>query len=226
MKKKTSTILIGVLIVAGLILALPFSPLRKSFNSSAYSFSDKVLSDITYIDNTKNKKIASSVSNSLRSAELQGLYDNILVQNKNKGRNNGINDELLNGKSSIAGLNNKLNSNSQIENTPSGLSGISGSNLKAVNGSGGDVAILNNSSSNLKNVKSQVNTGTNYIAMSTDLTTPAAATKETVKQLAGGGPPPGEIEPTPPSLPIGDGYYFMLLLSVLFITVKIRKVAL
>jgi hypothetical protein len=221
MKKRTSTILIGVLVVAGLILALPFSPLRNSFSLSVKTFADKALINLANIDNNKNKKIANSVSTSLQSAEFKVFYKNIVARTNTQ--NNNSNVSIVKSVKSIT--TGKSTRNSTI-NTTSNLSLISPTQSKTGNsvGSGTGGGQINNSLSNLKSGNSNISTGTNYIAMSTDLTTPA--TISSAKQLAGGGPPPTSGNPDVPilgSLPIGDGYCFLLLLSSAFIILKTRK---
>lgn len=218
MKKTIRGFIVIFLISLGLILALPFSTLRTSFNTVIAKYSDKTFVDISgRVDKMKNKKIAKTVTTILESntttVDNSTNYAGIKSQIQQKDEKNAVsylpyitvnsdyNALKPNGSDEIVRTGN-LNKDNISSNNPS----INISLIPTKKGSSIDV------------------NGTSVMAMSKDMTTTKAATSST-KQAGPGLPPPGEGG-TPPSLPIGDGSMYLLVLASLFGLLKLRKTVL
>jgi hypothetical protein len=67
------------------------------------------------------------------------------------------------------------------------------------------------------------NKNTRLMAMSGSSNNTAAVAQGSVKQMVGNGAPPPSEDEVIGSLPVGDGFNFMMLLVVLFGTFKVRR---
>jgi len=215
MKKSINIVLIGVLTVASLILALPFTPLRNSFKGVTSNAADKALSSLGVDLNGKIKN-ARQIS-----ADHQYELSNMLIVD-NKGRviksgSNGINSGVM--------LDN-YNLGNFASNGNTGNLSVGGLN----NFSGG-------SSRNSANATNQGIGG--FVAISTKLGTTNQTSNQTgttsTRQSAngdnngtGGGTSPGLDPPSggggAPSLPIGNGTTVLLVFIGLFGIWKAKSV--
>jgi len=212
MKKSINIVLIGVLTVVSILLALPFTPLRNSFKGVTGNVADKALTSLG-VDFKGKLKNARQIS-SAHQYEAANMNLGLTVDSKGRIISYDVNN--VSG-ISLDGYNtNNLSVNEKSGNTAIGLnSTYSGSGRNTANspkGIGGFVAI-------------QTKAG------SVSTTTLAGGVKQSeiagsVRQAGHGGPAPeeqGGTPPPPPSLPIGNGTSFLLMLAVAFATWKVRR---
>jgi hypothetical protein len=220
MKKKTSIFLTSLLILVGLVLALPFSPLRKSLGVTADNLTNKAIAGLGIgLNNLKNSTIAGNVSNSLQSNYT--FEPNATVSN-NK-RDIKVSDIVAStnyNSSTRTNMNGQLQESRNLQYLQRNAETVSQPSISSVQLN----SELASSSYNINRAaRTSEKTKTNrFIAMSSgaNVTEPS----NSVRQLSGGAPPPSEGEVIG-SLPIGDGYCFMLILAAMVAIFKTRKLA-
>ena len=203
MKKSINIVLIGVLTVASIILALPFTPLRNSFKGVTSTAADKALSSLGVDLNGKIKN-----ARQISAAHQYEATNMLIVDNKGRVINSGtygINSGVIYDNYNMGSFSTNRNSgNSSVGGLANFGAGSSRNSANAANqGIGGFVAIT-------------TKLGT------TNQTTNQAGTT-TTKQSAngdnngtGGGTHPG-VDPTPPpSLPLGNETSILLVFLGLF----------
>ena len=211
MKKNINIVLIGVLTVASIILALPFTPLRNSFKGVTSNAADKALSSFGV--DLKGKISNARKISSAQQYEVNNLNLGLIVDNKGKVVKS---DGYVNSGISQDGYNmNYLSTNDKSVSSNGTNSGFSSSTKNTSNSSqkvGGFVSI----STKLDN--------------STNTSNPTGGgTKQSdngQNNGTGGGTHPGVDPPgfgPSPSLPLGNGTAIMLLLAFVFGTWKARK---
>ncbi|MEI6752049.1 MAG: hypothetical protein WCK78_02675 [Paludibacter sp.] len=227
MKKSINIVLIGVLTVASIILALPFTPLRNSFKGVTDNVADKALTTmgVDYKAKIKNARLISVA----HQYETSNINSEFIVVNNEQAVNNGVSNKYESDnldvtnpgfkKRSIFNTSNEINPTMGINSTFSAT--VKNPSNYVNNKIGGFVAV----STKLGN--------TTTSSSSSVLTTQANAKTTTTKQSAngdnngsGGATHPG-ADPTfgaSPSLPIGNGTYFLLALIGLFGIWKAKKV--
>lgn len=206
MNKSINLILIGVLTVASLLLALPFTPLRNSFTGITSKYIDNAVAKmgVDFNGQIKNARLLTKK----RSYQITGLNVNENTNSRRKIISNGQNRESNTGENSgnYIGTSNESNASKR-----SGVSGITS---------------FSTASSKYSKNKTGIKTN-GFTSISTDLTLKGTITKP----LAGkpyaaneGGTHPG-VDPTdpPPSLPIGDGLNSLLILAAIFAAFKIKN---
>ncbi len=216
MKKSLNIVLIGVLAIASIILALPFTPLRNSFKGVTSNLTDQAMTamGVDLNGKIKNARLVSK-------AHQYEVSDNDLAVNvDSKGRviksstysNNfsGISDGSMYSASEMI-MNNKNSEGNSGAGAGLGL-GIGGSKQSSTGSSQGIGG---------------------FVAVSAKLGTTATTTTPnggTTKQGAngdnngtGGGTHPGVDPPGFPSLPIGNGTSSMLIFALAFGIWKMRK---
>jgi len=210
MKKSINIVLIGVLTVASIILALPFTPLRNSFKGVTSSAADKALSSMGV--DLKGKILNARQISAAHQYEASNMNLGLIVDSKGKVVKS---DNYVSTGFPQDGYNlNNLNSNGKSGNTNginSTFSGSGRSSSKSSQSVGGFVSI----STKLGN---------------TTTSTLGGSTKQSGNAQnngTGGGTHPG-VDPTPtpdplPSLPIGNGTVFLISLAILFGTWKVKR---
>jgi hypothetical protein len=209
--KYLNFILIGVLAVASLLLALPFTPLRSSFTGIAKGYTDVALSKmgVDFGGKIKNAGLSTKARQYKASA-----YD-FTVNNENRKRISGTPNYAagtigIDGSYSANGLNQNDNTGTPSGGGMGGFGNVSSSNKKKNN-----------------NTPPTIGAGIGVTSLSTSINTTqvGSTTKQgSTKQSYGpdqGGTHPG-VDPIG-TLPLGDGTSFMIMLSVLFIGFKMRK---
>ena len=211
MKKNINIVLIGVLTVASIILALPFTPLRNSFKGVTSNAADKALSSFGV--DLKGKISNARKISSAHQYEVNNLNLGLIVDNKGRIiKSNGFSNTALN----------------QDDYNMNYLS----SNDKSANSNG-----LNSGfSSTTKNTSNSTQKVSGFVSISTKLENSTNTQTETgsiTKQSGnnqndgtGGGTHPGVDPPgfgPSPSLPLGNGTVLMLLFAIAFGTWKARK---
>ncbi|GEM_PF-3278109 len=215
MKKRINILLIGVLTVASIILALPFTPLRNSFKGVTSNAADKALTSLG-VDLKGKIKNARQISNA-HQYEASNMDFGLIVDSKGrivKSVNfasvsfspNAYNPNILNStekSGNTSGLNPVY---STSEKTSTNSTQSFGGFVPIQSKSGG----LTTNSSTLAAGEQSINAGTSAGVRQGGHSTP---------------PPPGEGggTPPPPSLPIGNGSGFLFLLAIVFGTWKTRK---
>lgn len=204
MNKILYLILIGVLTVASLLLALPFTPLRNSFSGITSKYIDNVVTKmgVDFSDQIKNARLVTKA----QSYHVTGLDAN---GQKIKRRINSASDN--------SGMNDKgnysINSNSNRNSTTQ-------------NATGRDIASfstsLNKNTKNITDIKTiGFSSSTTDLTLKGNLTTLQAGSAYTADE---GGTHPGldPLDP-PPSLPIGDGLNSLLIFAAIFSALKIKN---
>lgn len=208
MNKSTNMILIGVLTIASLLLALPFTPLRNSFSGITSKYIDNTVSKMG-VDFSGQIKNARLVTKS-RSYKVAGLDVNGQITKKRINPTtdyNGVN-AIGNSANYSFNANTDKNSTSKNANIGGGLSAISASSDKNSKDKTKLKAIGFNSTSIDLTLK--------------DKPTTLQAGKTYAENQGGTHPGLDPLDP-PPSLPIGDGLNSLLVLAAIFAALKIKN---
>lgn len=218
MKHFPRNIFIGVLILSGLILAIPFTPFRRSFNSSLNNYKNLAYEKIG-VSKLKNEKIEKVIAYSLQKDKPVEFNKTIIsndgsynwkinnyatLDESNKKNSNGI-SVFINQQPTL-----NTNSNNQQSNTNSPLLNVSNN---TTTNSNQNITGNNLNSSQIMSTSASLNNQAGSISSG--------------KQSANGNPPPSDgTTDTPPigTLPISDGSCFMAILSAVFVFFKYRKV--
>jgi hypothetical protein len=207
MKKSINLMLIGVLLVASLLLALPFTPLRKSFNGITSKYIDNAVTKMG-VDFSEQLKNARTITKS-RSYPVSGLeVGNGLASKASTNSNadfSGMNSAANSGNYSIVANDNKNSNNS----------GIAG-------GIGGFSANMNNKNKKTNGVKA-ISFGSPSGDLSLNGTTTSPKSAGAYAEGEGGTHPGLDPNNPPPSLPIGEGANILLVLAALFGIWKIKN---
>lgn len=208
MNKSINIILIGVLTVASLLLALPFTPLRNSFSGITSQYIDNAVAKmgVDFSGQIKNARLVTKA----RSYQVAGLEANGQILKKR-----------INSASDYSGL----NANGNTVNYSFNANTDRNSTTKNATG-GGSIASFSTSS----NKKSKNKTGLKpieFISTSTGLTTKGKPTTlqagKTYAEDEGGTHPGLDPLDPPPSLPIGDGLNSLLIFAAIFAAFKIKN---
>jgi len=208
MSKSINLILIGVLTIASLLLALPFTPLRNSFSGITSKYMDNAVAKmgVDFSGQIKNARLVTK-SRAYQVAGLEANEQRIKKRINSASDYNGLNP---NGNA----VNYSFNSNTDRNSTTKSASG------------GGGIASISTSS----NKKSNDKTGLKpieFISTSTDLTTKGKPTTlqagKTYAENEGGTHPGLDPLDPPPSLPVGDGLNSLLILAAIFAAFKIKN---
>ncbi len=211
MKKNINYVLIGALTVLSLILAFPFTPLRNSFTGVTSKATGKALATIGVDLDAKLKNarlISSTHQYEINNPDFVIKFDSkgrILKSGLFKGMRKNLSDGnyyesdlLLNRNSGVSNINGNV-----------GINSVRKDSKQSTASQGGFVSI----SSKINNSKTNT----------TNSTTKQSANGD--NNGTGGGTHPG-VDPSGPlpSLPIGNGSTFMLLLVILFGVYKTRRI--
>ena len=202
MKKGINIVVLGVLTVASVILALPFTPLRNSFKGVATNAADKALTSIGVDLNGKIRN-----ARLIAKSHVYESYNFIEVG--------------ANGKKSM-----QMESYSGLKGLQSdGLYNLSANKEATQNNSGINADLSIASGSARKNVTQMGG----FVSVSTKLTSENASNTigGSTKQSgnadnngSGGGTHPG-VDPTPPpSLPLGNGFLCLFSLALVYVGFK------
>ena len=216
MKKNINIVLIGVLTVASIILALPFTPLRNSFKGVTSNAADKALTSLGV--DLKGKIINARQISAAHQYETSNMNLGLIVDSKGR----------------VVKSNNYRYTNlSQDSYNPNNFTEILKSgNINGIKSSfGGSGSKILNSSQSVKDI---VLIPTKLGATTVQTSQTGMTTKESTSQTDGtgggvrqgvhGGPTPEEgTGGIPPSLPIGNGTLFLLSLAILYGTWKIKS---
>ena len=211
MKKSINIVLIGVLTVASIILALPFTPLRNSFKGVTSNAADKALASMGV--DLKGKIMNARQISAAHQYEASNMNLGLIVDSK--GRVVNANNYGSVGFSSD-GYN--LNNSANTEKTTN-ANGVNSS----FSGSGKSSSKSNQSAGGFVSISTQLSNNTGKALGGSTKQSGNAQNNGT-----GGGTHPG-VDPTPsgggalPSLPIGNGTLFLLALAAVFGTMKARK---
>ena len=210
MKKSINIVLIGVLTVASIILALPFTPLRNSFKGVTSSAADKALNNMGV--DLKGKILNARKISAAHQYETSNMNLGLIVDSKGKVVKS---DNYISTGFPQDGYNlNNLNSN--------GKSGITNGINSSFSGSGRSSSKSSQSVGGFVSISTKLgNTTTSTLGGSTKQSGNAQ------NNGTGGGTHPG-VDPTPtpdpvPSLPIGNGTVFLISLAILFGTWKVKR---
>jgi len=201
MRKSINIVLIGVLALAGIILALPFTPLRSSFSNVTTKYTAQVFSSMGIDLNgkvNKARKIAGNHQYEVTSFELSVLNN---VNKSVKGGAGSSMNELESGTYSAS-----LQNLEKI----TGNSGFSSNNL-SFNGykrSGSSGNVNNGIASNFSKSTSKNSSGGGTVKQSSNGDSNGT----------GGGTHPG-VDPIG-NLPVGDGITFLFILAVGYLGLK------
>jgi hypothetical protein len=226
MKKQISFVIIGLMIVSGLILALPLSSFRKSLQ--AFDSGSKLLTIVDFrMNNTRNMAVAQVIAQHLFHVE-----SSIDITVEGASRNNGQ-LSMNNGSTAVNSVEVSANSR-QTQQTDAASYVIDGKPVLQNRSQLGGQSVVNGADvnrisyqTNMTSRTSVNNSKSRLMAMSGSFNSETAAAQGSVKQMAGGAPPPSEAEIIPPigTLPIGDGCVFMLMLASIIAIIKNRKLA-
>ena len=204
MKKGINIVILGVLTVISVILALPFTPLRNSFQGVASNAANQALTSMGIDLNGKFKN-----ARLIARTHQYDLVDFALVNAGSKGRKfsenaySGMNRQFADGTYSAFNLNK--------DKSPAG-------------GGSGDLAFASGGKGSKSGSGAQMG---GYVSINTKLNSTHANSGGTTKQNAntdnngtGGGTHPG-VDPNPlGSLPIGDGLSLLLVLIAGYAGIK------
>ena len=217
MEKSTKIIMISVLTVASVIIALPFTPIRRSFKGITTNLTKEV---ITGLGVDLNGKIRNArMISKARQYEVIGLDLTNQASGKNRSFQNGTYGDIK-GNFTGGGLSRTNITKGQHQGTAGGggvLSSASSGSPDAANGSTGPTGIIASSSTTLK------------------------ATGSTPRQKAGGSTySPGNgathpgLDPTGTdqsnsnpigTLPVGDGTISLFILALGYCLFRVRSLA-
>ena len=220
MKKKASIFSISLLIIGGLILAVPFSPLRKSFLNEISKYTNKTLTSLAVgVNNPRNITIAGYLSNSFENKQPT----NLIGTSSNSTKGYQIANNELDPYNDIS---TRTNTNGQQLITSDIL--FLQNNTRKISSTSNNVPPIGNGSiarsANNPNRTAGTSIKSNQTIAMSGTSSNSSAAASSVRQLAGGAPPPSENEIIG-TLPIGDGYVFMLILVSIVGFIKSRKLA-
>ncbi len=204
MKKGINIVILGVLTVASVILALPFTPLRNSFSGVTTKAANQALTSIGVDLNGKFKN-----ARLIARTHQYDLVDFALVNAEGKGRKFS--------ESTYSGMNRRF-----ADGTYSAMN--QEQNAGHAGGTSGDLAIASGGKGSKSGSGVQMG---GYVSINTKLNSTHTNTVGTTKQNAntdnngtGGGTHPG-VDPNPlGSLPIGDGISLLLVLIAGYAGIK------
>lgn len=208
MKKKAFiATLISTFSVVGLIFVLVFTTIKDNY-SNTVNYSAKTIT-ISRVENGKVKNSSDAKTKRHAVGTINLNMPEISMDKKRvKARvasSAALANEVVNmtPAPSYSLSNAKRNSSALPTNfgNMSRSASQSGNNVSMA-----PIALLDNSKNNIKT------TNAGFISTTSDLTSPKSLAGQ--KFNAGGSPPPSEKEP--PSLPIGDGWNFLILLAVVY----------
>ena len=206
MKKNLNIVILGVLTVASIILAIPFTPLRNSFKGIATKATDAAINSIAVDFNGK-------IKNARLIAKLHqyDIVDFSIADFTNTKRK-------MNGR----GLN---SSNVFVADSRYSAANFSQIYASANTASGQSEGIIPIG----QKVSENVNQNADFVGISSKLSTENGTTAPaggTIKQNAnadnngtGGGTHPG-VDPTPPSLPLGSGFICLFSFAIAYVAIK------
>jgi len=204
MKKGINIVILGVLTVASVILALPFTPLRNSFTGVATSTADQAITSLGVDLNGKIKN-ARLVARTHQYEVLDFGIDNM------SGKNRKISGAFYNNGNGLMG-----------DGTYNAIGLSLDKNKRASSGADGSMGMISGEQ------KSDGSTSQNFTFVGISSKLGTTSTGGTVKQSGnaqndgtGGGTHPGVDPIIPPSLPLGNG--FMCLFSFAIIYVGFKK---
>lgn len=215
MKKSLNIVLIGVLAVASIILALPFTPLRHSFKGVAGDAANKALTSVGVdfsgkIKNARRVSFAHQYQNTdIDLTDYLDMRDNLGVDGNYSNMNLSLSDGTYSATNMLT--KDKIKGSAVGGGFAPGSLGKSGSNNSS---QAGDFIAISSK-----------------LGTSNGTTTPNGSTKQSgngQNNGTGGGTHPG-VDPTPipdpgpVTLPIGDGTYLMLFMLGIFGVYKSRK---
>ncbi|MDP4238882.1 MAG: hypothetical protein Q8904_05350 [Bacteroidota bacterium] len=218
MRKSTSIILIGVLTVASLLLALPFTPLRSSFKNTTGAYIDKAIKGVGVDLNGKIKNARLIVN--AHQYEVTGLNIANISEGDHKvsarGISSGINGRRPTSAFSSYG-NNLKNQNEGNALAPGEGFGLISSGKRSVSNS----TLQNGGFASLS---------TNLSSTATASTTKKGVTQKNSSSSNGGGTHPG-LNPTTPNpdptpvgnLPVGDGTCILFIFISVYGGLKAKK---
>jgi len=220
--KKILIISLGTFTVISLVLALMLSPLR-SYNSAKLNILDesKAVLGVEFNGKIENAREALNyqympnsslniVGNNTTSKEVSRTHQTSGTETHNNvgsvvTRYNNYNKTSTNGAANV--FSSSRNSSNRNSNS------VSPSNI--------NIGLLSSTPTNNNTKKIDLNNS--VVSLTTDLTKASSAS---TKFSVDGGPPPsednGDVPPTP-SLPIGDGMNYLLVLAVIFAGFKAKK---
>lgn len=206
MTKGVKLILFGVLTVASLTLALPFTPLRKSFSGITSKKINTAFNKmgVDFNEPIKNARFITKA----RSYKIAGLNVNVIKNLKRTTNPESVYSKSNSLKNSgIYSIDKNNDENTSTEGTANIPSFLTTPNDKIKNKTG---------------LKSKGLTPGPIDLTKGTLAKPQAGKLYSANQ--GGGATPG-VDPTipPPSLPIGDGMYALLIFAAIFATLKIKN---
>ncbi|MDD3321837.1 MAG: hypothetical protein PHS59_10380 [Paludibacter sp.] len=223
--KKILIISLGTFTVISLVLALILSPLR-SYNSAKLNILDESKAVLGVEFNGKIKNAREALNNQYMPNSSLNIVGNKTSskevsktqQNTGAGTHNNV------GSGVTAYNNYNKTSTNGATNAFSSEGNSSNKNSKSVSPSNINIGMLSSTPTNNNTKKTSFNNG--VASLTTDLT---KASGVSTKFSVDGGPPPsednGDVPPTP-SLPIGDGMNFLLVLAVVFTGVKAKRILL
>jgi len=211
MKKKAFiATLISTFSVVGLIFVLVFTTIKDNY-SNTVNYSGKTIT-IARIENGKVKNSSDTKAKGHAVGTINLNIPEISMDKKevhNRATSNQyVSNEAVNLTPAPNYSLSKAKRNSSA--LPSNFGNMSRSASQGGNNvSMAPIALLDNSKNSIKTA----NAG--YVSTTSDLTSPKMAGQ---KFNAGGSPPPSEKEP--PSLPIGDGWNFLIIIAVAYAGLK------
>jgi hypothetical protein len=201
--KRFKNILIFVLILAGLLVGILYSPIG---NPNDYS-------SLYYYSVNPGVQFGGGIANVPKSNYSGDYADpDFSISDYQQGQKNNVSYNIPNGGNGVENLGSAMQVNSAIASN----------NTQSGGGSGGGIAVGMSSSrsSSKSNTTSQ---GYGFTSISGDLANNSATntTKDAVQHyaLSKGGTDPGG-DPTGRPIPVGDGWLFLLVLAASYVIVK------
>ena len=218
--KKILIISLGTFTVISLVLALILSPLR-GLDSSKLNILDesKAVLGVNFNGKIKNARDVVNYQYMTNSSlNIIGVNNSTSNARASQNISNGVSRNFDNN---ITGIGNfDKNPTNGVGNTFNSIGNSSNRNSNSVSPSNINIGLL--SSTPINNAK-KINITTGVVSLTTDLT--KASSASTKFNAGAGGPPPSEGgENPPPSLPIGDGMNYLLVLAIVFAGFKARKI--
>ncbi|MEI8271464.1 MAG: hypothetical protein WCG08_02460 [Paludibacter sp.] len=203
MKKRINILLIGVLTVASIILALPFTPLRNSFKGVTSNAADKALTSLG-VDLRGKIKNARQISDA-HQYEASNMDLGLIVDSKGRiVKSVNFSSVSYSADAYNANILNSTDKSGNSSRLNSAYNASEKTSTSSSQGFGGFVPIQSKSGGST----------TNSSALAAGEQSVNAGTSNGVRQSGHAGPPPGEGggTPPPPSLPLGDGTTILLVL--------------
>lgn len=214
MKKKAFiATLISTFSVVGLIFVLIITTIKDNY-SNVVNYPGKTIT-ISRVENGKVKNSSDAKVKSHAVGTINLNMPEISMEKKEINVRTTSNQSTVNEAVNLTPAPNY--SLSKAKRNSSTLPSSSGNISRNISGGGSNVsmtplALLDNS----KNIVKTANSG--FVSTTSDLTSPKTMANQ--KFNAGGSPPPSEKEPIHGSLPIGDGWNFLILLAVVYAGLK------